>query len=249
MERGKREGLSAFFGGAGFYIALVLCVTALCAAGYFLLFGGQRETAEHANANVEDVVESPAEQHKEMPEASESPEPAEEAAASEMAPDPKPVQVITPAVEPSEDLETVEAQAPSIVVAPLAGETVTAFSMDALQYNETLGDWRTHDGIDIAAPAGTSVAAASGGTVLSIADDDRLGVTVVLSHPDGYETTYASLEAETLRVTQGDSVSAGEQIGTVGNTSLTESALGAHLHFSVAKDGAAVDPADYLPGQ
>ena len=39
MERGKREGLSAFFGGAGFYIALVLCVTALCAAGYFLLGG------------------------------------------------------------------------------------------------------------------------------------------------------------------------------------------------------------------
>ena len=46
---------------------------------------------------------------------------------------------------------------------------------------------------------------------------------------------------------EGESVSAGQAIGTVGNTSLTESALGAHLHFSVAKDGAAVDPAEYLP--
>ena len=44
-----------------------------------------------------------------------------------------------------------------------------------------------------------------------------------------------------------ESVSAGQVIGAVGNTSLTESALGAHLHFSVTRDGAAVDPADYLP--
>ena len=245
MERGKRESWSSFFGGTGFYIALALCVMAAGVAGYFVLFGGQDE-AEDVNANVEDVVESPAEQHAEMPEASGSPEPAEEAGASEMVPDPKPVQVITPAVEPSEELETVEAQAPSIVVAPLTGETVAAFSMDALQYSETLGDWRTHDGVDIAAAAGTSVVAASGGTVLSVREDDLLGTTVVLSHPDGYETTYGSLQ-EAVSVAEGESVSAGQVIGAVGNTSLTESALGAHLHFSVTRGGAAVDPADYLP--
>ena len=214
------------------------------AAGYFALFGGGREDAEHVNANAADVVEAP--EPVEMPEVSETPETQPEIA-PEMTPDPKPVQVITPAVEPSEDLEPVEAQAPSIVVAPLSGETVAAFSMDALQYSETLGDWRTHDGIDIAAAAGTAVVAASGGTVRSVTDDDRLGVTVVLSHPDGYETTYGSLQAD-VTVSEGESVSAGEAIGAVGNTSLTESALGAHLHFSVTKDGAAVDPADYLPG-
>ena len=163
-----------------------------------------------------------------------------------MAPDPKPVQVITPAVEPSEELETVEAQAPSIVVAPLAGETVTAFSMDALQYNETLGDWRTHDGIDIAAPAGTSVVAASGGTVLSVADDDRLGTTVVLSHPDGYETTYASLQ-EDVRV-QGDSVSAGEHRHR-GQHRPHRVGPGRPPPLLRAKDGAAVDPGTICPGQ
>ena len=245
MERGKRQSWSSFFGGTGFYIALALCVMVTGVAGYFALFGGRGGEAEDVNANVEDVVESPVEQQPaEMPEASAPPE---TEAAAELTPDPKPVQVITPAVEPSEDLETVEAQAPSIVVAPLAGETVSAFSMEALEYNETLGDWRTHDGIDIAAAAGTPVAAASGGTVLSVTDDDLLGVTVVLSHPDGYETTYGSLQAD-VTVSEGESVSAGEAIGAVGNTSLTESALGAHLHFSVTKDGAAVDPADYLPG-
>lgn len=45
--------------------------------------------------------------------------------------------------------------APRLVVAPLVGEEVAAFSVDELTYNETLGDWRTHDGIDIAAEVGT----------------------------------------------------------------------------------------------
>ena len=83
-------------------------------------------------------------------------------------------------------------------------------------------------------------------TVLSVTADDYLGTTVVIAHPDGYETTYASLQEE-VSVSEGDSVSAGQVIGAVGNTAFTESALGAHLHFSVAKDGAAVDPGTYLP--
>ena len=58
-------------------------------------------------------------------------------------------------------------------------------------------------------------------------------------------TTYAGLQEE-VSVTEGDSVSAGAQVGTVGNTTLTESALGAHLHFAVTKDNVPVDPADYL---
>ena len=250
MERGKRQRWSSFFGGTGFYIALVLCVMAAGAAGYFALFGGGGEDAEHVNANAADVVEAP--EPVEMPEVSEMPEiqpedtaPAAETPAEE--PVSKPVTGITPAVEPDPEAANIQPEMPSIVVAPLSGETVAAFSMDALQYSETLGDWRTHDGVDIAAAAGTAVVAASGGTVLSVTDDDRLGVTVVLSHPDGYETTYGSLQAD-VTVSEGESVSAGEAIGAVGNTSLTESALGAHLHFSVTKDGAAVDPADYLPG-
>ena len=44
----------------------------------------------------------------------------------------------------------------------------------------------------------------------------------------------------------GDEVEAGTVIGTVGNTSLSEAGLGAHLHFAVALDGAPVDPAGFL---
>ena len=131
------------------------------------------------------------------------------------------------------------------VVAPLSGETVAVFSMEQLAYDATLGDWRTHNGVDIQAAAGTEVVATAAGTVLSVEEDGRLGVTVVIDHADGYVTTYASLHPE-VAVLAGDSVSAGTVIGAVGNTSLSEAGLGAHLHFSVTKNGEAVDPAAYL---
>lgn len=73
-----------------------------------------------------------------------------------------------------------------------------------------------------------------------------MGTTVVVEHQDGYVTTYASLQPETS-VLAGDSVNAGTIIGAVGNTSLTEAGLGAHLHFSVTKDGQSIDPLTFLP--
>lgn len=240
MERGKRQGWSSFFGGTGFYIALVLCVMTVGVAGYFVLFGGQE--AEDVNAVVDDVVESPP--AAEMPEIQpEDTAPAAETPAEE--PVSKPVTVITPAVEPDPEAANIQPEMPSIVVAPLSGETVATFSMDALQYSETLGDWRTHDGVDIAAAEGDSVLAACAGTVRSVTDDVLMGTTVVLSHSGGYETVYANLQADPP-VAEGDSVSAGQMIGAVGTTAAAESAQGAHLHFGVTRDGEAVDPDVFL---
>ena len=72
------------------------------------------------------------------------------------------------------------------------------------------------------------------------------GTTVMVLQDDGYEVTYAGLQEE-LSVAEGDRVTTGQEIGMVGNTTLTESALGAHLHFAVSLDGEEVDPAEYLP--
>lgn len=127
------------------------------------------------------------------------------------------------------------------------GETLAAFSVEALQYDRTLDDWRTHDGIDIAAAAGTHVLAACSGTVESVQQSDLLGTTVVLSHAGGYRTTYANLQ-QIPNVAAGEYVSAGQVIGAVGTTALSESALPAHLHFSVTLDGAPVDPQAFLSG-
>ena len=153
--------------------------------------------------------------------------------------------VTDPAPEVEIDDTPVVAEIPRQLVDPLEGEVVTAFSMEELVYNATLGDWRTHDGVDIAAEAGTSVLAASSGTVISVEEDPLMGTTVVIEHDGGYQTTYSNLQAEPS-VAEGDTVSAGQIIGAVGDTAAAEAAQGPHLHFSVTCDGEPVDPQSFL---
>ena len=117
-----------------------------------------------------------------------------------------------------------------------------AYAMDALSYNQTTRDWRTHDGIDLAAEAGSAVCAAADGTVYTVYEDDRLGHTVVIRHQDGYVTCYSSL-GEDVAVAPGDKVSQGQVIGYVGSTGWS---TGNHLHFSIYYNGTAQNPAAYM---
>jgi len=249
-NRGKRQA-SSIFGGMGFYIALLVCVVAAGVVGYFALLNNGTNPDNEPVQSVDQTDPGPAQSV-----AAPDDEPARPVISDvPVAVDRPPVQAIeepepapVPAVEdtiPTAGVEPVIPEEPVAVVAPLAGETVAAFSVEELTYDATLGDWRTHDGIDIKADAGAVVSAAAAGTVLSVEEDGRLGTTVVVDHHNGYVTTYASLQPETA-VLAGDAVSAGTVIGTVGNTSLSEAGLGAHLHFSVSKDGKAVDPMEFL---
>lgn len=227
----------SLLGGPGFYAVLALCIVAAGVGGYFLLLREDPQAAVPAVPDTE--VSAPAEdlpEHEPVVETVPLEEPEEE---SEPA--------VMPEVTVPLDDTPVVAEEPQVVVSPLQGEVVAAFSVDQLQYNETLDDWRTHDGVDIAAAEGDAVLAACAGTVASVSDDPLMGTTVVLRHSDGYETTYANLQAEPA-VETGDTVTAGQAIGAVGTTAVAESARGAHLHFSVTKDGETVDPDTFLNG-
>ena len=95
--------------------------------------------------------------------------------------------------------------------------------------------------------SGGGVNTAAAGTVQSVTDDELMGTTVVIQHDGGYATQYSSLQAD-VPVQQGQQVAAGEVIGRVGATSAAESRMGPHLHFSVSRDGAVIDPHDYVSG-
>lgn len=131
---------------------------------------------------------------------------------------------------------------------PVPGQVVTAFSSGTLTYNEVLGDWRTHNGVDLSAEVGETVTAASAGTVTAVEEDAVLGVTVTVDCGDGYETIYGNLAEETA-VSVGDSLEAGDPIGTVGSTAAGELTEGeSFLHFAVRKDGAYLEPTEFLAG-
>ncbi len=130
---------------------------------------------------------------------------------------------------------------------PVSGEVIKGHSPDELVYSETLGDWRVHDGLDIAARLGTRVLSCADGTVKSVEDSgDGRGTVVVIDHGAGVIATYANL-AGTPTVKAGDSVTLGSVIGSVGATSLYETAEDSHLHFAMTIEGKSVDPAQVLP--
>lgn len=105
-----------------------------------------------------------------------------------------------------------------------------------------VGDGRGHKGMDIVAPAGTPIYAATGGTVTySGWDTSGYGYKIVVKHSNGYETLYAHCSA--LYVKKGDVVAKGETIGAVGTTGRS---TGNHLHFEVHKNGKIKDPSLYI---
>lgn len=126
-------------------------------------------------------------------------------------------------------------------VKPLAHSSVsqrfgcTSFEFEPVDRACPGGHW--HSGIDLAAARGTPVLATLPGTVTVIVSAAGYGLHVVIDHGGGLSSLYAHLD--TVLVTSGDFVIAGEAIGTVGSSG---NATGPHLHFELRRDGIAEDP-------
>lgn len=98
-----------------------------------------------------------------------------------------------------------------------------------------------HQGLDIAAPSGTTVTAAAAGTVIMAQWYGGYGNYILIDHGGGYSTGYGHLSA--IYVSNGQFVKRGQAIGAVGSTGAS---TGPHLHFEVRIDGKPVDPAPRL---
>ena len=220
MSKRKMNGISA----KGYYIALILCAVAIGVSGY--LYYRHANNQDSASAQNDPSLSADATEHQDVEAVATEPG---NASASP-----------NPTIQPTQP-----AQRKLKTAAPVAGQTVMAYAMDCLSYNQTTRDWRVHDGVDIAAEAGTAVCAAADGQVYTVYEDDTMGTTVVIRHADGYVTKYASLAAD-VPVSAGSQVTMGQTIGYVGNSALLESAIGDHVHFSVTCNDVTVDPAEFL---
>jgi lipoprotein NlpD len=99
-----------------------------------------------------------------------------------------------------------------------------------------------HDGIDIAAPAGTPIRAIDAGEVIYSDDLRGYGNMVVIRHAGGFVSVYAHNETNLVR--EGQPVSRGETIARVGSTGRV---TGPHLHFEIRRNNRAEDPLVYMP--
>jgi lipoprotein NlpD len=155
----------------------------------------------------------------------------------------RPVFVLASSNEPDK-----AASAPQVNVAAQGGAGSNAplrWPVAAPRLSSPFGKrWgKDHDGIDMAAPIGTSVYAAAAGNVIYSGDQVRgYGNMVVLRHTDGLVTVYA--HNSLLLVHSGDKVVAGQEIARVGDTGRS---TGPHLHFEVRRGDNPQDPMPFLP--
>lgn len=170
---------------------------------------------------------------------------------------PEEVPVEAPIEIPDEGGATAGADAPAVITSgepeiavnvfanAVPGEITCAFSMDELVESKTFGDWRTHAGVDLAAELGDDVCVIADGTVSAIIEDPMMGQTVVVTHENGYASSYSNLHPQVL-CSVGERVTLGTVIGTVGNTAVAESLEPSHLHLELTLDQEQIDPMSVL---
>lgn len=122
----------------------------------------------------------------------------------------------------------------------MPGRVLNAFSGDELVYNKTLGDWRTHNGVDYACTQGAAVAAPVAGKVVSAGAEGNWGTVVVLEDAAGRCWRLCGVADPAVKA--GDTVAAGQKLGTVGTVGC-ECAEESHIHVEVKQGENYLDPA------
>lgn len=129
----------------------------------------------------------------------------------------------------------------SFLRTPLDGARVS--SGFGRRSHPVLGYNRMHQGIDFAAPTGTPVYAAGDGTIVSAKREGGYGFIVRIRHANGVQTRYAHLSRFARNIAAGRPVRQGAVIGMVGSTGMS---TGPHLHYEIAVNGRAVNPASHV---
>lgn len=242
--------LGDFAMGKGFYIVLFLCIATIGISGYYLLktvvndtratapVGGGASVTIPDQSAAKPTVPSPGVKD-DTPVTPARPSPSTKPAAQPD--DPEPVKDDTPQPDTQPSKETLS----KVFTWPVQGTVLRDYSVETLSLDPTLGDWRTHGGLDIAAAQGVKVLSISAGTVEQVYTDGLMGTTVVVDHGGGLQSWYCNLADEVL-VEAGDTVDIGSELGTVGSSAIAEVGVDSHVHLETLLNGQPVDPREYL---
>lgn len=120
---------------------------------------------------------------------------------------------------------------------PLEGGRVT--SQFGARFHPIHKTRRFHNGIDIAKPKGSPILASDGGKVIESRASGGYGWKITIDHGNGYQTVYAHMYPEDVKVSEGQIVSKGQMIALVGSNGWS---TGPHLHFEVKRNQRVIDP-------
>ena len=126
---------------------------------------------------------------------------------------------------------------------PVSGRVLNGYSGDELVYNKTLGDWRTHNGIDYVCAKDAAVQSPTAGTVVLAGSDGSWGPTVAIKDSAGRVWRLCGVASPAVK--EGETVSAGQTLGKVGSVSC-ECAEESHIHLEVKQDDSYLDPAKLM---
>ncbi len=249
---------------SGFYIILFLCMCAIGISGYVMYLADDTadkvsEATDISNPaalpfplddetlyNFETGDEIIPEEDQVSPEPAEAPIPEEPIVPKEQTEDTAKASSV-PKAEPAVPTVSVpEKKADTVFTMAVNGTITEPFSGEELVKNETMGDWRIHAGVDIAAEEGTSVRVIADGTVEKVDTDSMMGNTITVKHTDGLVSIYANL-ADGITLKSGDPLKSGDVIAKIGKTALAECMQDSHLHLEVTKNGKAIDPLSLYP--
>ena len=146
--------------------------------------------------------------------------------------------------EPAAEASTENVPEKIVFAYPAAGAATETFHIESLSYSKTMGDFRTHSGIDFASEQTEDVYACADGTVKEVFNDTFMGLSVCIDHGNGIESEYSSLSE--CFVNNGDAVTAGSVLGKSGDTASIEKAEGYHVHLEVKKNGVSVNPEEFF---
>ncbi|MCH5324471.1 MAG: M23 family metallopeptidase [Eubacterium sp.] len=241
MKKIKFAAFKSFMKGRGFIGALCLSVVAVAIATYVAYDSTLREITSQQSFNTEQVnnpVSGVPKEESSTDETSEDKDAVIQDNSSDTSDN-------KDSVPPPEDEPTNNfISTPSARMMPVEGEIINPYSGGELVKSETLGVWKTHDGIDIACDEGSSVKAAAAGKVTQIRNDPLWGVCVVIDHYDGYQGFYYGLDKQ-LEVNEQQEIDAGEIIGKTAPFDC-ESKLPPHLHFGMKFSDKWIDPAEFI---
>lgn len=127
---------------------------------------------------------------------------------------------------------------------PIVGNILINYSMDKTVYFPTLDQYKYNPALIISAGKGEQVTAAADSLITGIYEDDRLGNVVETDMGNGYSLLYGQLGD--VKVSVGQYVSAGEQIGNVGTPTKFFSVEGCNVYLKMTKDDTPVNPVSYL---